>query len=144
MKIGCFPLGSVTRPYREPSDQLTKEVARLMTTPSDLRDFFQENLYMAPEGSMHQVSDLIRAVPICCEADQIASTLRREKREPTTDEADKISKADAIRDSLIQVDVFENLTTEEAQEGYVRPALQGTIERMAALDRKRFEDDTLG
>jgi len=140
MKIGCFPLGSVTRPYREPSDQLTKEVARLMTTPSDLRDFFQENLYMAPEGSMHQVSDLIRAVPICCEADQIASTLRREKREPTTDEADKISKADAIRDSLIQVDVFENLTTEEGQEGYVRPALQGTVERMAALDRKRFED----
>ena len=140
MKMGCFPLGNATRPYNEPSDNLTKEVARLMTTPSDLRDFFQENVYMAPEGSMHQVSDLIRAVPICFEADQIASALRREKRQPTTDEADKISKADAIRDSLIQVNVFENLTTEEGQDGYIRPALQGTNERMASLDRKRFED----
>lgn len=140
MKIGCFPLGNMTRPYKEPSDILTKEVSKLMTTPSEIRDFFQENVYMAPEGQMHQVSDLIRAVPVCVEADQIASTLRREKREPTEVEAEKIAKADALRDALIQVDVFEALTTEEAQEGYVRPALQGTAERMSELDRKRFEE----
>lgn len=140
MKIGCFPLGNASRPYREPSDILTKEVSKLMTTPSEIRDFFQEGVYMAPEGSMHQVSDLIRAVPICVEADKIASTLRREKRQPTTDEAEKIAKADAIRDVLIQVNVFEHLTTEEGQEGYVRPALQGTSERLSSLDRKRFDD----
>lgn len=142
MKVGCFPLGSATRPYRAPSDTLTKEVANLMTTPSGIRDFFQENVYMTPEGSgaVHQVSDLIRAVPICVEADQIASKLRKEKREPTQAEAEKIAQADAIRDALIQVDVFENLTTEEAMVEYTRPALEGTADRMNSLDRKRFED----
>jgi len=142
MKIGCFPLGNMSRPYREPSDMLTKEVSKLMTTPSGIRDFFGENIYMTPEGSgrVHQVSDLIRAVPICVEADQIAAALRREKREPTMEEAEKIAKADALRDVLIQVDVFEHLTTEEGMDGFVRPALVGTDERMAALDRKRFDD----
>lgn len=142
MKIGCFPLGSVTRPYKEPNDVLTKEVSKLMTTPSGIREFFQENVYMTAEGSgeVHQMSDLIRAVPICVEADQIASTLRKEKREPTQAEAEKIAKADALRDVLIQVDVFEDLTNEEAADGYTRPALVGTHERMEALNRKRFED----
>ena len=98
MKIGCFPLGSVTRPYRPPSDQLTKEVSRLITTPSALRDMFTSGIYMAPEGQVHQISDLCRALPICVEADKIASALRREKRDPTPDEVDKIAKAEALRD----------------------------------------------
>lgn len=140
MKIGCFPLGNMTRPYNSPPDALTKEVAKLVTTPSELRDMFQENTYFAPEGTMHQMSDLIRSLPICVEADKAASLIRREKRQPTADEASLIAKADAIRDVLIQVNVFENLTTEEAKEGYVRPALRGTAERLSALDRKRFEE----
>jgi len=140
MKLGCFPLGSLTRPYREPSDELTKEVSHLMTTPSGLRDMFQENIHMEPEGSDHQVSELIRAVPICVEADKVASLIRREKREPTNDEIDLINRADAIRDALIQVDVFEHATKEEAQDGFVRPALYGTQERLDLLDKKTFED----
>jgi len=138
MKMGCFPLGSLTRPYRSPNDQLTKEVSRMITTPSALRDMFTEGVYMAPEGEGHQVSDLIRALPICVEADKIASTLRREKREPTAEEVDKIAKAEAIRDVLVQVDAFSHLTDAEGQEGYVRPALLGTEERLASLDRKKF------
>jgi alkylation response protein AidB-like acyl-CoA dehydrogenase len=140
MKLGCFPLGSLTRPYREPSDKLTKEVSRLMTTPSGVREMFQENLYMEPEGNLHQVSELIRAVPICVEADKVASLIRREKREPTEDEINLINKADAIRDALIQVHVFEYATKEEAQDGYVRPALQGTQQRLSLLDKKSFEE----
>lgn len=139
MKVGCFPLGNLTRPYRDPSDVLTKEVSRLMTTPSGIREFFAEGIYTAPEGVTHQVSDLMRAVPVCVEADKIAATLRREKRQPTVAEAEKIAEADALRDVLIQVDAFDYITTEEGQEGYVRPALQGTEERLAALDRKRFD-----
>jgi hypothetical protein len=138
MKLGCFPLGSLTRPYKEPNDVLTKEIARLLTTPSALREMFIEGIYMAPEGTVHQVSDLIRALPVCVEADKIASTLRREKRDPTAEEADKLAKAEALRDVLIQVDVFPHLTDEEGAEGYVRPALIGTEERLAALERKRF------
>jgi hypothetical protein len=138
MKIGCFPLGSVTRPYKSPNDILTKEVSRLLTTPSGLRDMFVENVYLAPEGHVHQPSDLIRALPICVEADKIASLLRRERREPTLEETDKIAKAEALRDVLIQVDAFDHLTDAEGQEGYIRPALLGTEERLNSLDQKRF------
>ena len=109
-----------------------------MTTPSGLRDMFAENAYIAPEGQVHQQSDLIRALPICVEADRIASSLRREKREPTAEETDKIAKAEALRDVLIQVDAFDHLTDAEGQEGYVRPALSGTEERLNALEQKRF------
>lgn len=138
MKIGCFPLGNMTRPYKAPGDELTKEVSKLVTTPSEMRDFFQENVYVAQEGELHQVSDLIRALPICVEADLVASSIRREKRQPTEVEADLIAQADAIRDALIQVDVYEKFPTEKA-EGYVRPALVGTQERLAELDRTRFD-----
>jgi len=138
MKLGCFPLGNLTRPYSNPNDNLTKEVSRLLTTPSPLRDFFAEGIYVAPEGETHQISDLIRALPVCVEADKIASILRREKRQPTSDEEAIIARADALRDVLIQVDVFENLTEAESREGYVRPALVGTEERLASMDRKTF------
>lgn len=138
MKIGCFPLGNLTRPYKTPNDDLTKEVSRLLTTPSGLRDMFAENTYIAPEGIVHQPSDLMRALPLCVESDIIASSLRREKREPTQEETDKIAKVEALRDSLIQVDVFDHLTDAEGQDDYVRPALLGTEERLAALEQKRF------
>lgn len=138
MKLGCFPLGSITRPYKAPADKLTKEVSRLLTTPSGVRDMFEDGVYIAPEGQEHQISDLIRALPDCVEADRIASVLRREKREPTQDELNKLARAEALRDVLIQVDVFQNLTDAENQEGYTRPALLGTSERMETLDRKKF------
>jgi alkylation response protein AidB-like acyl-CoA dehydrogenase len=138
MKIGCFPMGSLTRPYSEPSDNLTKEVARLLTTPSELRDMFAEGVYMAPEGVVHQVKDLVDALPVCVQADKIASTLRREKRQPTVDESEVLARAEAVRDVLIQVDVFDHLTEAEGREGYVRPALLGTEERMTAMERKTF------
>ena len=89
---------------------------------------------------MHQLTDLISAVPICVEADNIATLLRREKREPTVDETNLIAKADALRDALIQVDVFEHATAEEAQPGYVRPALLGTEERFASMDKTVFRE----
>merc|ERR1712232_342448 len=138
MKLGCFPLGSISRPYQNPPDSLTKEVSRLMSTPSGVRNLFSEHVYMAPEGHIHQPSDLMRALPLCVEADKIASSLRREKREPTQEETDIIAKAEALRDVLIQVDVFDHLTDAEGEEGYVRPALLGTEERLASLDQKRF------
>jgi len=141
MRVGCFPLGNLTRPYEEPRDALTKEVSRLITTPSGLRDFFAENLYLTPEGhgQQHQMSDLVRALPVCCEADRIASLIRREKRMPTVEEADIIARADALRDVLIQVDVFDHHTDREAAQG--RPALHGTNDRLANTSRKRFIDE---
>jgi len=140
MKMGCFPMGGLTRPYADPGDDLTKEVSRLLTTPSEIRDMFEEGIYSAPDGTTHQMTDLIKALPICMEADAVASALRREKREPTADETNLIAKADALRDALIQVDVFEHATAEEAQPGYVRPALVGTEERFASMDQTVFRE----
>merc|ERR1712157_535427 len=130
MRLACFPLG--TKPYQLPSDALTKELSKLLTTPSQLRDLFQENLYLAPEDSMHQVSDLVRALPVCVQADKIASALRKEKRQPTSSEQNVLQEAEALRDVLIQVNVFE--THEE------RPALQGTMERLQNAEYKTFDD----
>ena len=86
------------------------------------------------------MTDLIIALPICIEANKVATSLRREKRDPTAEETDLIAKADALRDALIQVDVFEHATAEEAQPGYVRPALVGTEERFASMDRTVFRE----
>jgi len=119
---------------------LLQEVSRLLTTPSEIRDMFQENIYMAPEGEQHQVSDLIRALPVCVDADRITSLVRREGRKPTPEEEDVLAHADALRDALIQVDVFEHATAEEAVPGYNRPALEGTEERIAAMERKSFSE----
>jgi len=140
MKMGCFPLGNITRPYNQPPDTLTKELSKLVTTPSELRDLFKENIYEAPDGTMDQISELIRALPICVEADKVAQIIRKEKRSPTSDEQNLLAQAEAIRDSLIQVDVFEHATPEEAQDRYVRPALVGTANRLQDMKYKTFDD----
>jgi len=137
MRLACFPLGGMSHNYVLPDDYLTKEVSRLITTPSGLRNFFQEGLYTAPEGTRHQVSDLIRALPVCMEADAIQRLLKKENRQPTHDEVRKMANADELRDTLIQVNVFEKFPEEEA-EGYIRPALAGTADRLEAQDRKSF------
>jgi alkylation response protein AidB-like acyl-CoA dehydrogenase len=138
MRVACWPLGGFSRVYEAPSDKLTIEVSHLLTNPSGMRDFFQENVYMAPEGTRHQVSDLIRALPLCVEADSILRDINRGKRSATPEEAVKLAKAEQLRDILIQVNTFDNLTNEESQEGYVRPALAGTAARLESQDRKRF------
>lgn len=137
MRMACFPLGGMSRSYTLPNDALTKEVSRLMTTPSQLRDLFQEGMYIAPEGTRHQISDLIRALPICMEADGILRNVKRENRQPTHEEMQKLSRADELRDMLIQVNVFDKFPEEQA-EGYVRPALAGTADRLESADRKSF------
>eukprot|EP00591_Stephanopyxis_turris_P014808 CAMPEP_0195538324 /NCGR_PEP_ID=MMETSP0794_2-20130614/49466_1 /TAXON_ID=515487 /ORGANISM="Stephanopyxis turris, Strain CCMP 815" /LENGTH=763 /DNA_ID=CAMNT_0040672295 /DNA_START=230 /DNA_END=2521 /DNA_ORIENTATION=+ len=138
MKLACFPLGGFSRVYSDPKDDLTKEVASLLTNPSGMRDLFQENVYMAAEGTTHQLSDLIRALPICVEADKALKNIKREQREPTKEEQDIIHRADELRDALIQVDVFEHATTEEAEKGFMRPALAGTKDRLEYMDQKSF------
>jgi acyl-CoA dehydrogenase len=136
MKMGCFPLGNLTRPYSNPPDELTKEVARMISTPSAMRDFFQEGIYMSKEGTPHHISDLVRALPVCVEADKIAAVLRREKREASDFEAETLKRAEVLRDALIQVDVFDNLGAKETWA--TRPALIGTQERLAAAESKAF------
>lgn len=137
MKMGCFPLGNLTRPYSDPRDVLTKEVSRLLTTPSELRNMFAEGIYTAPDGQVHQITDLMKALPVCFEADTIAASLRRDKRQPTASESEILTRAEALRDVLIQVDVFEHLGA-PGTEKKISPALIGTEERLAVMERKSF------
>jgi len=148
MKLGCFPLGSLSRPYGPPKDHLTKEISSLLTTPGELRNMFQKHCYVQRDNSdgkgelhSHNVTEMIAALPVVVEADRAASKIRREKREPTIEEADLIAKADALRDRLIQVDVFDKIgVNERTVPGFIRPALAGTEELLSKSKHKSFID----
>ena len=89
---------------------------------------FAENVYQ-PSAEIdpdNRVAGLIRAMPVCLEADAALMSCKREKREPTTEEASLIAKANALRDILIQVDVHDNIGVDAQTE---RPALVGTALR---------------
>lgn len=124
------------RPYRGPSDELTKEVSRLLTTPSEVHKMFSENVYIAADGS-NRVAGLINALPVCVEADAVLNACKKEKRQPTDTESKLLSQAEALRDMLIQVDVHETLGELE-QGNYVRPALTSTDKRLAASGTLNF------
>ena len=91
---------------------------------------FAENVYTPADGE-NRVSELIRAMPICLQADAYLTACKKEKRQPTADEAAVIAEADGLRDKLVQVDVHTTLGALEAQEGYVRPAITSTLERQS-------------
>jgi len=140
MKLGCFPLGNLTRPYALPKDYFTKEISKLLTNPSELRDMFQHNCFTSLDGD-HSPTEMIHALPHVVEADKIASKLRREKRQPTQEEVNIIAKADALRDALIQVDAFEKLgANERTIPGFVRPALEGTEELLSQSQHRSFDE----
>jgi len=137
---GCPGSMGWTRPYTKPKDNLIKEISNLCSKPSQVRDLFTEHVYHAPAGKKHQVSDLMNALPICCKADEIMSECKKSKRQPTEAEQVVVDQAEKLRDMLIQVDVFDHATAEEATPGYVRPALQGTAEMLAKNDFKSFKE----
>lgn len=139
---GCPGSMGWTRPYTMPKDFLTKKISDYVTKPSMLRDHFSADVYQSPPNKKHQISDLMRALPICVKADDIAADLRRSKREATADEQKTMDEAERLRDLLIQVDVFDAATAEEAEPGYVRPAIQGTAEMLAKADAKNFQEAT--
>jgi len=128
MSAGIAPLGELMRPYRPPRDHLTKEVAQLLSTPSEVHAMFAENVY-TNEDADHRLSALIRAMPVCLEADAALTRIKKEKRTPTVSEEKLIANADALRDVLVQVDVHQTLGTEASAEN--RPAIVSTNERLA-------------
>ena len=132
MTLGISPFGELMRPYRPPSDQLTKEVSRLLTTPSAVHAMFTENVYTPHDDASNRVAALLRAMPVCLEADRILGACKKERREPTGAETKVLRQADAMRDELVQVDVHDAVGPLEDQAGYTRPALTGTEERLQA------------
>ena len=134
MNLGNAPLGNLTRPYAPAGDSLTKEVASLLSKPSGLRELFSQNVFVSGEAG-DRVTELMNALPVCVQADKVASTVRREKRKPTSDEAQLLAQADALRDDIVQVNVFEKHGPLEIGD-YERPALAQT---RAWIDGKHFD-----
>ena len=131
MSLGVAPLGELMRPYRPPGDELIKDVAKMMSTPSAVHDMFAENVYLG-EGATGRtrVAELIEALPVCVEADAVSKRLRVEKREPTAKESILLEQAVALRDTLIQVDVHDKVGSLEEIPKYVRPAIASTEARL--------------
>lgn len=88
MAAGVSPLGEWMRPYKPPRDALTQEVARLLSTPSEVHAMFADNVYLGEGGATgeNRVNELIKAMPVCLEADQILSECKKAKREPSQKE----------------------------------------------------------
>jgi len=129
MTLGVAPLGELMRPYRPPRDDLTQKVARMLTTPSAVHAMFADNVYIAKDDQSHRVAALVRAMPVCLEADRILTACKKERREATIAEAQVLQQAEQMRDELVQVDVHQALGPLEV-EGYTRPALRSTEERL--------------
>jgi len=140
MSLGVAPLGELFRPYQPPRDTLTKEVARLLSTPTEVHAMFATNVYLGEGGvtGENRIKELIAAMPVCLEADAAASAAKKAKRAPTEAEATLIARSDALREKLVQVDVhasvgpLETGGTHETGGSYVRPALASTKARLAA------------
>ena len=131
MAAGVAPLGELMRPYRPPRDELTQKVARMLTTPSAVHAMFAENVYMPKNDPTHRVAALVRAMPVCLEADRILMACKKERREATIAESKVLQQAEQMRDELVQVDVHQALGPLEV-EGYTRPAILGTQDRLQA------------
>jgi hypothetical protein len=141
MSLGCAPLGELFRPYQMPRDSLTKEVAKLLSTPSEVHQMFASNVYLEEGGvtGENRIKELIEAMPVCLEADAVATKCKKEKRAPSEAEAALIARADAVREKLVQVDVHTKVGPLEEMDGYVRPALEGTANRLGVATAANFE-----
>lgn len=123
MSLLCFPTGPV---YVGPNDRMRQQVARIITTPSAVRDLFAENVYVSSDPT-DRVRMLIDTLPMVMQADELLAKIKKEKRSLTPDEERFIAKVNAIVDQIVQVDVFDKLGVEtHMDDSYVRPALRGT------------------
>lgn len=95
MSAGVAPLGEIMRPYRPPRDNVVKEVAKLLSTPSAVSAMFAEGIYT--EGDT-RVAALLKALPVAVEADAVAAELKKTKRVPTAEEEALLQRAVALRD----------------------------------------------
>ncbi|CAN0279539.1 unnamed protein product, partial [Discosporangium mesarthrocarpum] len=111
MRGVAFPTG---RCYPLPSDALSKEVAQLVSTDSEVRDLFAENVFFSKDP-MDRMTLINRTLPKAIAADDILRKLRREKREATSEEQGLIDEAEAAREIIIQVDSFPGLGKEMEQ-----------------------------
>lgn len=117
MRIATFPRG---REYGDVTDKQKAVVAEMITSPTEMRNFLTEDLFVSKDPT-DRVNMIMRAMPLCFEADQIMSACRKEKRTPTPEEQTKIDVAEALREQIIQVDSFETLGNKQHNTDWMVP-----------------------
>lgn len=108
MKMTTFPTGSC---YPLPSDKLTRKVATAITTVTDVRQQFAENIFI-PKDLTEQTGLIHDTFAKALEVDKIYTSMRKEKRSATPKEQKLIDEVEAAREKIIQVDSFPRLGQE--------------------------------
>jgi len=118
MQLPTFPRG---REFSPPTDKQRAAVSNLITSPTAVRDFLTANTFVSKDPT-DRVAMIVKAAPMCFEADQIMAKCRKEgRREPTAEEQAKIDAAEAMREEIIQVDSFPKLAGNEHNTSWMKP-----------------------
>ena len=117
MRAFTFPRG---REYHDASDKLRRSVATMITTPSEVRALLTDGVFVSknPEDRVNQIA---RALPLAYQADLYLAACRKEKRQPTAAEKEVIDQAEALREQIIQVDVFQMLAGKDHRAEHMKP-----------------------
>jgi acyl-CoA dehydrogenase len=118
-----FPTG---HPYNGPSDVLVQKAARLVSTPSGVRDLLSEGVFISNDPSDHlrMLNDIL---PKSVKVDEILAAAKKEKRALTVEEQGLVDEVVRAADVLVQVDSFDRIGAEKNEGAdYVRPALRNT------------------
>mmetsp|Transcript_4940 Transcript_4940/g.14551 ORF Transcript_4940/g.14551 Transcript_4940/m.14551 type:complete len:787 (-) Transcript_4940:414-2774(-) len=118
--VAARPLGAT---YHPADDKLIEAAASLITHDTGVWRAFQQDVYFPADASA-RITMLRDWMPRAVEADVLTRTLKRDKREPTAEEAAFLKSVADARDSIVQVDVFPELGAAALDEKYVRPALR--------------------
>ncbi len=129
MQAISSPTGNV---YNGPSDAHIQKAAKLISTPSGIRDLLSQGIFIS-ENPNDRIRQLNEIMPLSVKADQAVAAAKKAKRPLTTEEQALVDKVAVVVDNLIQVDVFDKLGVEKHMgDDYIRPALRGT--RFAAKE----------
>jgi len=109
--------------YDAPNDQQIVAASQVITNPTGLFHHLCEDIYFSPSKT-DRLTMLRDWMPKVVEADKLVRSLKKEKREPTAEEAKFLAEIEAARDVIVQVDAFERLGIENHDPTYVRPALR--------------------
>ena len=95
----------------------------VVTHPTDVFAAFCQDVYFSEDAGA-RLTMLRDWLPEAARAQRLEQALRRAKRAPTAEEQELLSRVEAARDRIVQVDAFDRLGVELADPAYVRPALR--------------------
>lgn len=108
--------------YAMPDDKLVQAAASAITHDTGVWRLLQEDVHF-PSHADARMTLLRDWMPRAVEADALARAIKREKRQPTTEEAAFLASVEAARDAIVQVDAFDEIGAAAADKAHVRPAL---------------------